>query len=234
MRNLLSSLFFVLIFVALGAMAFAAAPRGQEAAQPAVAPALELQAQDDLPTAPEAPTAAKYNAIAMTLDSTDTIPDAQALATEIAGTQMVLQWIASTQTFDFWIPPSGPGTNFSLEVGRPYMVQVDSSAPSTFTVVGDVPPQTGQPGAVQFDMLGGSPCKYNFISVPLDHASVTDAQSLADSISTTAGDVEQVLVWKPDTGTFDFWIPPSGPGTNFSAQIGYPYFVCLSTNITWP
>jgi hypothetical protein len=227
-KRLLSALFFSGVLLVLGAAAFMAMPRGDDVLAE-VDPLLQAGAAAQLDN--QAVTAAKYNAIAMSLDATDTISNAQALANSIVGSQTILRWNPTTQGFEFWIPSPGIGTNFSTTIGTPYFVQVDNSNPGTFTLVGDVPPQSGQSGAVQFDLLGGSPCKYNFITLPLDYGdTVTNAAQLAAEI----GGVETLLRWNASTQGFEFYVVGPAIGTNFSVSAGYPYWVCMTSSQTWP
>jgi hypothetical protein len=121
-------------------------------------------------------------------------------------------------------------------VGVPVFVLVDESASSTFTLAGDVP----VPGTVTFEMTGGSPCRWNHISLPFEQAAVTNAQELAEAIR-GADDlaVEQLLQWDAAIQNFVYWAPapaggPAGLGTNFATSIGHDVFVCLSKEITWP
>lgn len=259
MRNLLSSLFFVLVFVGLGAMAFAAAPRGQEAAQPAAAPAAELQAQsEDDPAAPEATTANKYNDVALPLDVEDNFLnggytyDADGLASYVGSSvQEVNNFNAQYQGFDVWYPNLGYGyvdggttfttTPFSLQVGGNYWLLLDSTADNVLTFVGDVPPM----GSVNFTLYGGSPCELNSISIPLDQAGLTDADLLAADIHST--DTEQVFDYNAQFQAFDVWFPNLGYGyvdggttfttSPFATEIGYPYWTCLlsgADGAVWP
>ena len=219
MKRLLSSAVTAVLLLALGTLTFVVLPSTETAARG--------------PAAPNAPTAAQnWNAVAMPLDATDTLSNAQALADDFGGSvQQLLRWDSSIQNWDWYIPPPvGPmGNNFDLEVGGAYFVYVDSTAPTTYAIVGDVPP----PGYVSYNLVGASPtCLWNSITVPLDHDHITDAQGLADDI----GDVDQLLMWDAGIQNWDWYIPPPvGPmGNNFSTRIGYPYFVCLSANKTWP
>jgi hypothetical protein len=182
--------------------------------------------------APDAPMAVipKWNAIAMTLDSTASIPNAQGLANNISGTQQLLRWDASIQNFEYYIPGGGGGSNFNTKVGEPYLVLVDNTAPMTFSIVGDVPPPSGQQGAVKFGLFGGSPCKWNHITLPLDKSSIASAQDLAAAI----GGVQQLLVWDASIQNFDYYVPGGGGGNNFATKIGYPYWVCMSASKDWP
>lgn len=68
-----------------------------------------------------------YNAIAIPLDRSD-LNDSAALANEITGTQQVLEWNASTQTYRTYTP--GLDTPFAVSIGYPYWVCLDDTAPS--------------------------------------------------------------------------------------------------------
>ncbi len=174
--------------------------------------------------------ASKWNAISMALDNTSAISDAQALAATTSGAEQVLKWNASIQNFEYYVVSSGAGTNFPMVVGEPYLLLVGNSAPSTFTLVGTVPPITGSAGAVEFSLIGGTPCKWSYISLPLDHNSISSAQELASDIA----DIEQVLRWNATIQNFEYYIVSSGAGTNFQTGVGQSYWVCSSQSKTWP
>ena len=246
MKRLFSSLLFAGLLLVLGAAAFLAFPGGGlEVAQPdpvldaGAAPA----AQNEAPTVTQ-----NWNAIAIPLDASSTITNAQGIADQITGTQRVMYWNPASQAFSFYIPntvvpggfPPSPVGGFSTHTGGAYFVLVDGTAPTAFTVVGDVPPQTGDTGAVQFSIAGGSPCEWNFLSIPLDQSSLVNAQALADSIG--AGTVERIMTWNSSSQAFSFYIPnpivpggfPPSPVGGFSISIGNPYFLCVSSATTWP
>ncbi|HID34332.1 MAG TPA: hypothetical protein EYP25_07155 [Anaerolineae bacterium] len=190
--------------------------------------------------APSAPAATEnWNQIAFPVDATGDIPDAQAIADNIDGAEEIRYWDASVQGFVFYIPdpviPGGAGTNFSTQVGGSYWVKQAASTQTVFSIVGDVPPPTGQAGAIQHNLQGDAAnCKWNNIMVPLDQDTISTAQDLADSI----GDVYEVRGWRADSQGFAFYIPdpviPGGAGTNFAVKIGYPYWVCMTASKTWP
>lgn len=172
----------------------------------------------------------KYNAIAMSLDATSTITNAQALGDAITGTQLILKWDENAQGFQTWIHTLEIGDNFATSVGTAYFIEVDSSAPSAFTLVGDVPPQTGQPGAVQFNLIGDPTCKYNFISIPLEKSStIATASDLAADI----GNVELVLGWDSTAQGYETYLAVPNIG-DFNVNVGYPYWVCMNASKTWP
>lgn len=227
MKSSLSSLAIVVLLVALGLLTVVALPRGMEPATasapaaPAAAPLLEVAA----------PNAAKYNMIAMPLNASQQFSsagysfDADGLAALVGpSVQQVLRWNASTQTFEARIP-GVDGPNFALAVGGVYWLLLDSAAPTVLSFVGDVPAA----GSISYSLVGGSPCKYNAIMLPLDQASITTADQLAAAI----GNVAQVLSWNASTQTYQTRLPGID-GPNFAVKIGYPYLVCMDQSKTWP
>lgn len=230
MKNALSSIAIVALLVALGALTLAAMPRGMEttatASAPAIQPAVSIEA-----AAPEA--AENYNALGMPLDSSQQFADegltydADGLAGLVGpGVSQVLRWDAASQQFQTWFPLFGDGVNFPLQTGEAYWLLGDSTIPTVVSFVGDVPAQ----GSIQFSLVGGSPCEYNNITVPLDQSGIINA----DQLSTAIGDVEQALRWNATTQQYETWFADFGDGVNFSVQIGYPYFLCMKTSKTWP
>ena len=173
---------------------------------------------------------AKWNAIALAMDNTSAISNAQALASAISGTEQILKWNAGIQNFEYYVVSSGAGTNFSMVVGEPYLLLMNNTAPSTFSLVGSVPPATGSSGAVEFSIIGGTSCKWNHISLPLDHGSISNAQELASDI----GNVEQVLRWNATIQNFEYYVVSSGAGTNFQTGVGQPFWICSSQSKIWP
>ena len=258
MKNILSSLAFVLLFLGLGAVVLAAVPDGSDAAQPADAPALLGQTQEDPAVEPQAPAASpKYNDIALPLDMEAYLAslghsyDADGLADYVGSSvQEVNTFNEVYQAFDVWYPNLGYGfvdggstfstTPFPLAVAGSYWILVDSTADTTLTMVGDVPPQ----GSVDFTFHGASTCLMNTISLPLDQGSITDASLLATSVGSAT---EQVLDYNAQFQAFDVWYPNLGYGfvdggttfttTPFATSIGQPYWLCLTTAAdgqVWP
>lgn len=194
----------------------------------------------------------RWNAISIPLDISATATDAQSLADSIPGTQNILRWNPDAQAYNFYVPDpiiaggygddaNYPNGNFPIAVGDALFVLLDSSADSGLYFVGAVPPQTGQAGAVQFNLIGGANCVWNYISIPLDQNQITDAQSLADSIS----DIQNILVWNPSGQAFNFYVPdpvasggtgdnPNYTNGNFPVKLGYPYWLCMSAAKNWP
>jgi hypothetical protein len=170
----------------------------------------------------------RYNVIALPVDVTAQLPDADALATYIGSSvQQVLHWNSTVQTYESWYPPFSFGQNFELETGQSYWVQLDHTAPFVISFVGSVPASS----SVEYNLVGANPtCQLNQILLPLDQPGITTAAELAASI----GNVAQVLSWDPNVQTFSTWYPDFNFGTNFSTQIGYPYHLCLKQSTSWP
>ncbi len=228
MKNVLSLALFLIVFLGVGALAFAAAP--QEASTPEDV-AVHLNAQAGSSAA--APTATQnYNFIGLPLDSSDSITPFKAsglAAYHGAGVAQVLQWNPSLQIFSTYIPSvSPPFEDFDLEVGGAYMLLVDSSSSSVLSFVGDVPAQ----GSISHAIApAASGCSFDSLTIPLDRSDLTNASDLATDLASLAGidSVEQVSVWDAASQSFDVYIPGvSPPFSDFDVQIGYPYFVCTN------
>jgi len=135
----------------------------------------------------------------------------------------------------FWVGSVGPqvgvGDNFALRAGQVYWIQVDSTAPSVLSFVGDVPPQN----TVQFDLVGDDQaCLFNEFSLLLDQTGITSATGLAEALGMAS--VEQTLRWRADVHAFEFWLPEIDFGVDFATRVGYPYHVCLKSGapVLWP
>lgn len=177
----------------------------------------------------------KLNMVALPLDSTASITPYRASGLAIytgSGVKRVLRWNPVTQSYASYIPSvSPPPLDFSLVTGGAYMLEVDTTAPSILSLVGNVPTQ----GSVVFSLTQGSPstCALNDISLPLDSLTLTQASLLAADI----GGVKRVLNWNANTQTYNSYIPGvSPPPLNFATRVGYPYTVCLDDTAptTWP
>ena len=152
--------------------------------------------------------------------STTTITDAASLASYIGDVGALLKWNPTTQAFRFFVPPS-TGDNFSVAPGEVVFVQVNSGGPSVVTMVGDVT-------AVQHSLVPGG---FNFISLPLQRADLTDAGEVAADIT----NVDAMLRWNEATQTFRFFVPP-GSGDNFPLRVGTPFVIDLAPTgpALWP
>jgi hypothetical protein len=233
MKRLVSTALAIALLLGLGALAVLA--RGGGDILTPAGNAVAAAAQPQTAAAPDAPMAAKYNAIAVPLIVSG-ISDASSLKSYIEAN---VSGVTVTQLlkWDATIPPLGDyrvytgssfSDNFGVATGDAVFVLAQGTTPTTLSFVGDVPAQ----GAVSFNLVGDpGTCRYNFISVPLDKGSIVNAAGLAAAI----GDVQQVLSWDPSIlPEGDFRVYTGSPfSENFDVKIGYPYFLCMSASKTW-
>jgi RHS repeat-associated protein len=161
----------------------------------------------------------KYSLVALPFPST-TINNAATLASFIGNVMAVLKWNPATQTFRFFTPPSS-GDNFTLTTGEVAFVLLNSSAPTKVTMSGKVT-------AIQHTLRPG---RFNFLSVPLQRASLTSAGAVAADIT----GVQAMLGWNATTQLFRFFTPPS-TGDNFTLRPGAPFIAQLTNSAptSWP
>ncbi len=72
----------------------------------------------------------KYNFLTLPLDRDD-LTNADEVAADIGGVEAVMKYNATPQTFQTRVPGEF-GTNFDLDVGDPFIVLLNSSAPTTW------------------------------------------------------------------------------------------------------
>jgi dienelactone hydrolase len=170
-----------------------------------------------------------YNLIAVPLEMASVI-DADSLAAYGgSGVYMILRHDAAIQAIE-WRLPGLAGTHFAVAVGDAVYLYLDETAPSVFSLVGNVPGI----GTVSYDLARPDPdasCAYNFISVPLHRDDLGDADALAADI----GGVHSVSRYSADAQDLT-WRLPGVSGDNFAVRAGYPYIVCLDSTAppTWP
>lgn len=221
MGRVLSTIIAVALLLGLGALAVLALPGTGAPMTASPVAAAPLAAEPDAPAAGNT-----FNVIALPLDSSAQFPyTADGLLSFVGSSaQQVLTWDAVSQSYLFRFP-DGFGDNFDLMTGGVYWLELDSTAPQVASFVGNVPAA----GTINFSLLGGSPCKWNEISVPLDRVDITTASQLIVAI----GDVEQVVTWDAATSGYIFRYA-DGFGDDFPVKIGYPYGVCMLNTKTWP
>jgi hypothetical protein len=238
MKRFVSTALVVVLLLGLGTLAVLARGGGD-----ILTPAGNVAAaQSQTAAAPDAGIS-KYNAISLPLAGTQQFAsyDAKGLAALIgkAAVDQVLHWNPDQQIWDAYNPNggfdgNGSGTNFSLALNGVYFLLVNSGLTgTTLSFIGDVPAA----GSVQYGLVGGSPCKWNTITLPLDQSGIADAKALGIAIGKSI--VTQELHWNAGIQNWDPWSPSggfdgNGSGTNFATQIGYPYLVCLTENKSWP
>ena len=187
------------------------------------------------PAGLQAPAGTRWHAVTVALDTGGRLARASDLLAAIPGSRRVMRWSAPDQKFAVYAP-ADPATDFALQLGDPLFVLLDEQAGPTFTLVGDVP----EPGQVGFEMVGGAPCRWHHISLPLEQGAVRDTQALAEAIrGPDERAVEQLLQWDAAIQNFVYWVPAplggdGGLGTSFATSIGHDHFVCLNREVTWP
>lgn len=231
MQRVLSAVVAVALILGLGALAVMALPASQGVAAPAALSA----------AAPDAPNAVQnFNMIAMPLDAESQFTSASYTytATGLAslvgtGVRQVSSWDPADQLYLSWtIDPDlgGSGTDFPLVVGGAYWLLLDSTSGNIVSFVGNVPAA----GSVQFNLVSGTPCRFNEFSIPLDQGSITSASQLATLLSAS-----QVSQWNAVSQLFESWVVDpdlGGSGVDFTPRIGYPVTACLPTGApsVWP
>lgn len=227
MRNVLSSLFFIVIFVGLGAMAFAAAPRGREAVQSEVvvqpsAPIAEIAGPEEALATTE-----KWYAVALPLEADLANADEVAYYVDPAPSTVkkVAQWNAGLQAWQIRIV-GGFGTPFAISVGTPLLIQLDSTSPTNVSFVGDVPAI----GSINYSLIQNA---WNYIMIPLDQSD--EFAMTADGLGNDIGGVQKVARWNAEVQAWQVRIV-NGFGSPFDVSPGYPYLIYTteSTPASWP
>jgi hypothetical protein len=179
-------------------------------------------------TARAGESSAGWTGLSLALDAGAGLDQASELAGAIAGASRVLRWDTAQQGFAAYTA-GAPATDFALQTGDPLFVETGGAASGAFPLTGDVP----APGAVSFTLAGGTPCRWNHVSLPLELGALTNAQALAEAIrGADSLAVEQLLSWDAAAQAFTYWVPApvggaAGLGDNFPVRIGGEYFVCL-------
>lgn len=145
-----------------------------------------------------------------------TAADLPLLATAI---NSVARWAADVQNYEIYIPQSSI-SNFPLEAGYPYLVNV--SANSILTVI-------GEPVYPVFPLLTTAKTDFNAIMLPLDKAGITKASQLAADIAYC----NSVARWDAEEQGFEQYVPELA-FTDFDTRAGYPYYVNVTGNSVWP
>ncbi|MGQ9559405.1 MAG: hypothetical protein ACUVWA_02730 [Candidatus Oleimicrobiaceae bacterium] len=116
--------------------------------------------------------------------------------------------------------PSLPGTDFPLGASQVLLVNV--STPSVMTVAGKLP-ETG------YQLRALPAGRYNAIVLPFSKHHLTTASELLADIPRCV----QVGKWNVELQAVEFY-QPSQPASDFPLTPGWPYFVRVSQDVTWP
>jgi hypothetical protein len=159
-----------------------------------------------------------FNEIALPLE-TPGINTAQDLMNAIPGCNSVAKWNAATQSYQQYVPGLPP-TNFSVESGYSYYVNV--TANTIFSL-------TGAECCVAYSLMTTSTTDFNEIVLPLSRTNLTKASQLMSDIP----NCNSVAYWNAATQSYQQYVPGIPP-TDFDLIPGYPYYVNVTSDINWP
>ncbi|MBN2010683.1 T9SS type A sorting domain-containing protein [candidate division KSB1 bacterium] len=159
-----------------------------------------------------------FNEIALPLNQGG-INQASDLIAAVPNCNSVARWNASFQGYEQYISVIPP-TNFSINPGFPYYVNVTGN--TMFTVVGDYT-------SPSFNLVTTSTTNFNEIMLPLDRSDIGNASALLAAIP----NCNSIARWNALFQGYEQYISVIPP-TNFSVRIGYPYYVNITANTIWP
>ncbi len=147
------------------------------------------------------------------------ISTADDLMNFIPGCNSVARWNAQIQGYEQYIPELS-FTNFDVKPGYPYYVNVTQNVVVTLT---------GEVKTPSFDLVTTPTTDFNEIMLTLDKANILTASSLMSDIP----GCNSVARWNAQIQGYEQYIPEL-PFTNFNVKPGYPYYVNVTQNATWP
>ena len=159
-----------------------------------------------------------FNDIALPFILSD-ITNASDLMTIVPNCNSVAYWEAATQGFEQyvdWLPAS----DFDVQSGCPYYVNIDQN--SIFTLVGGY-------SNPFFHLVTTSTTDFNEIMLPLTKSHLQSASELLADIP----NCNSVAYWDAATQGYEQyvdWLPSS----NFNVRVGYPFYVNIESDVTWP
>lgn len=147
--------------------------------------------------------------------------DAAAIKTEL-GTNVgsVWRWNVATNSYTYYTS-SRLGTNFTIESGIGYMVNVTAASTYNWVVVGSHDPSKQVPL-----IYGGS--NQNWLSVPY-HTTAADAATFKTELGNDGLTVGSVWRWNVASNSFTYYTS-SRLGTNFSIVPGVSYMVNITAD----
>ncbi len=159
-----------------------------------------------------------YNEIALPLSMTG-VEDAADLMQSIPECNSVARWNVQDQGYESYIPGI-QATNFDVETGQCYYVNVTSS--TVFSM-------TGSLLAPQYNLITTNRTNFNEVMLTLDKTGITNASGLMADIP----NCNSVAFWDAGIQGYQQYVSAI-PFTNFDVRPGYPYYVNVTTNTTWP
>jgi hypothetical protein len=159
-----------------------------------------------------------FNEIALPL-AIRGVTSAAELMTAIPGCNSVARWVAGMQGYEMYIEIL-PATNFAVTAGYPYYVNVAGDV--VFTLVGELVSPV-------FNLITTATTDFNEVMLPLDKTNITSASALMADIPSC----NSVAKWNAGIQGYDQYISVL-PATNFVVRTGYPYYVNILSDCTWP
>ncbi len=159
-----------------------------------------------------------FNEIALPLNVAN-ISDASDLASAIPNCNSVAYWEPTIQGYYQYIPGLS-STNFDVYAGYPYYVNVVDN--SVFTITGTLTDPT-------YSLVTTATTDFNEIMLPLDRSDITLASQLQADITSC----NSVARWDASIQGYYQYIPGLS-STDFTTTIGYPYYVNVTSNVSWP
>jgi|GEM_PF-2686945 len=159
-----------------------------------------------------------FNEIALPL-SLQGVSKASDLMNTITGCNSVARWNADIQGYEQYVPGVEP-TNFDVPMGHPYSVNITSSV--VYTLL-------GKPVYTTFPLIVTPTTSFNAIMLTLDKTNITKASELMADIP----NCNSVAYWNASIQGYEQYIPGIPP-TDFDVMVGYPYYVNVTANGTWP
>jgi len=159
-----------------------------------------------------------FNEIALSLIDSR-IKNASDLVAAIPSCNSVARWNAAIQGYEQYVPGIPP-TNFPVQGGYPYYVNV--TCDTVFTLMGPV-------ASPSFVLITTPATDFNEVMLTHDKTGITRASELMADIPTCNG----VAKWDATIQGYQQYIPGIPP-TDFDVRAGYPYYVNVTADVTWP
>ncbi len=159
-----------------------------------------------------------FNEIALSLSKADLVT-AEDLMHAIPGCNSVAKWEPSIQGYMQYIPGLS-STNFDLAEGHPYYVNVTDS--SVYSLSGELVNPN-------YQLITTPSTDFNEIMLPLDKYEITKASELMQEIP----GCNSVAKWEPSIQGYIQYIPGLS-STDFTVRAGYPYYINITQDISWP
>ena len=159
-----------------------------------------------------------FNEIALPLDI-DSITNAAELMAAIPGCNSVARWEASEQGYYQYVPFL-PMTNFLVEMGHPYYVNVTGDIILSF--IGVIVQPT-------FSLITTPTTDFNEVMLTLDKTDITQASELMIDIPSC----NSIARWDAEEQGYYQYVSFL-PMTNFNVRVGYPYYVNVYSDVIWP